>query len=152
MERVEFWLPKGKYGFLCNFYKAPTIIDGKEYKTNEHFFQSQKFVGKIQEQYIMDLETARQSAREGKRRDFPLRKDWDEVKEDIMYKGLMAKFEQHPLLKKKLLETAGKSLFEVSPYDDYWGTYKDNTGKNRLGILLERVREELLIKEKTKEQ
>lgn len=77
----------------------------------------------------MDLDTPGESADEGKRRDFPLRRDWEKVKEDIMYKGLMAKFEQHPLIKKKLFETDGKSLFETSPYDKYWGTGRDMKGK-----------------------
>jgi predicted NAD-dependent protein-ADP-ribosyltransferase YbiA (DUF1768 family) len=34
-----------EYQFLSNFYEAVFKIDGKTYPTNEHFFQSQKFIG-----------------------------------------------------------------------------------------------------------
>lgn len=149
MKKVDFWTPKGKYGFLSNFYSSPTIIDGKEYPTNEHFFQSQKFVGNPEEEYILSLPTPAETAKEGKRRDFPLRPDWERVKEDVMLKGLLAKFEQNPVLKQKLLDTKGSNLRETSPYDKYWGTGRDMKGQNRLGFLLEKVREELLEKEGT---
>ena len=147
MKTVDFWTPKGKYGFLSNFYSAPMTINGKEYPTNEHFFQSQKFVGKPEEEYIIALPTPGDTAKEGKRRDFPLRSDWEKVKEEVMLKGLVAKFEQNPVLKQKLLETRGFKLRETSPYDKYWGTGRDMKGKNRLGVLLEKVRDEIFSSE-----
>lgn len=147
MKTIDFWTPKGKYGFLSNFYPSKMKIDGKVYPTNEHFFQSQKFAGKAQELYIMGLETPAETAREGKRRDFPLRKNWGDVKEDIMLNGLIAKFEQNSILKKKLLETRGYCLRETSPYDKYWGTGRDMKGQNRLGVLLEKVRDEIFSNE-----
>jgi len=30
---------------MSNFYPSPIAVDGKQYPTVEHFFQSQKFVG-----------------------------------------------------------------------------------------------------------
>jgi N-glycosidase YbiA len=143
MKTVDFWTPKGKYGFLSNFYRATTTINGVEYPTNEHFFQSQKFVGKPEEQYIIALPTPADTAKEGKRRDFPLRSDWEEVKEEVMLQGLIAKFEQHPELLKRLMDTKGSLLRETSPYDSYWGTGRNMNGKNRLGFLLEKVRDEI---------
>ncbi|PLS19609.1 Swarming motility protein YbiA [Bacillus sp. M6-12] len=145
MKTIDFWTPKGKYGFLSNFYHAPTVMNGVTYPTNEHFFQSQKFAGKPQEQYIIALPTPGDTAREGKRRDFPLRSDWEQVKEEIMLQGLIAKFEQHPELLKRLMETKESSLRETSPYDSYWGTGRNLKGKNRLGVLLEKVRDEILV-------
>ena len=71
-----------------------------------------------------------------------LREDWEEIKEDFMLKGLRAKFSQHHFLKDNLLATGGSILHEDSPWDKYWG-YVKGEGKDRLGILLMQVREEL---------
>lgn len=139
---IDFWGLHGSHPFLSNFYGSPFILDGKQYSTVEHFFQSQKFAGTKYEEYIRCLETPAEAAREGKRRDLPLRKDWEEVKEGVMYKGLIAKFTQNPALQIALLATKGEMLREVSPYDRYWGTGRDQTGKNRLGVLLVRLRDE----------
>ena len=52
--------------------------------------------------------------------------------------ALRAKFSD-PDLRLRLLDTKDSRLEEASPTDMYWG-YK---GKNRLGVLLMQVREEL---------
>jgi hypothetical protein len=101
-----------------------------------------KFEGTEYEEYIRTLNYPSETAREGKRRDLPLRKDWEEVKEDVMYRALKAKFHNFHMWK-KLMETGDKELIEDSPYDYYWGIGRNGTGKNRLGILLMKVREEL---------
>lgn len=44
-EPVLFYRPMHKNGFLSNFYGSAFKLNGKTYATNEHFFQSQKFVG-----------------------------------------------------------------------------------------------------------
>ena len=71
-----------------------------------------------------------------------MREDWDIIRNDIMKKGLIAKFTQNDIIKKKLLETRGKILVENSPYDSEWGNAKN--GKNMLGKLLRDVREDIL--------
>lgn len=60
-----------------------------------------------------------------------------------MYKALLAKFTQHYDLRKLLLETEDRKLVEHSPYDSYWGDGGDGKGKNRLGVLLVKLRSEL---------
>lgn len=140
---VYFWGEKNKNGFLSNFYAAPIEIKGIVYPTTEHYFQSQKFVGEQEEEYIRQLATPKEAAREGKRRDFPLRRDWEEVKEDIMYQAISAKFNQHEKLKQLLLNTREEQLIEDSPFDNYWGVGRNRKGKNRLGILLMKLRNEL---------
>lgn len=142
MKFIKFWTPKGFNGFMSNFYEAPFVVNGVTYPTNEHFFQSQKFAGTSAEQYILSLSTPAETAKEGKRRDFPLRKNWEEVKEEIMLIGLRAKFSQNDEIRKKLLNTGDAVLIENSPYDYYWGAGADGSGKNRLGVLLMQVREE----------
>lgn len=76
-----------------------------------------------------------------KYRDIKMRDDWELIKDDIMKKGLMAKFTQNKELANKLLETGDKILIEDSPYDSYWGNAKN--GKNMLGKLLMDVRQNI---------
>jgi ribA/ribD-fused uncharacterized protein len=139
---IKFWGADKPNGFLSNFYKSPFQLENLRYPTVEHYFQSKKFEGTRFEYYILSLETPIESAREGKRRDLPLRSDWEEVKEQVMYKALRAKFLSHRALFDSFMATGDQDLVENSPFDYYWGTGRDDSGKNRLGILLMRLRKE----------
>lgn len=75
--------------------------------------------------------------------DVRLRADWDQVKDDIMYKALHAKFTQNAHLLEVLLGTGDKEIIEASPRDAYWGWGKDQKGVNMLGKLLMKLRDEL---------
>jgi len=72
---------------------------------------------------------------------YPLRKDWETVKDSIMADGLLAKFSQHEELKKVLLSTGTAKILEKTTGDYYWGIGTKGTGKNMLGILLMELRE-----------
>jgi ribA/ribD-fused uncharacterized protein len=67
----------------------------------------------------------------------------EEVKDGVMKKALIAKFTQHPKLKRLLLSTGDKTLVEHTVNDSYWGDGGDGSGKNKLGLLLMEVREEI---------
>lgn len=69
-----------------------------------------------------------------------IRKDWEQVKIDIMKECLLAKFTQNAKLKQLLLSTGESTIVEDSPRDDFWGIGKHKTGKNMLGKLLMEVR------------
>ncbi len=79
----------------------------------------------------------------GNTRDYPLREDWEEVKENIMYKALKAKFTQHEDCKQLLLQTRDTLLIEHTKNGSYWADGGDGKGKNRLGVLLMKLRNEL---------
>ena len=73
----------------------------------------------------------------------PLRPDWEEVKDDLMYQVCKAKFTQHPDLQEMLLATGNQELQEGNTWGDtYWGVCKGK-GQNKLGKILMRIREEL---------
>ena len=57
-----------------------------------------------------------------------------------MLKALRLKFKTHPDLRAKLLETGSSKLVEHTPRDSYWGDGGNGSGKNRLGVLLMKVR------------
>lgn len=72
-----------------------------------------------------------------------MRPDWEEVKYDVMYEIVKAKFIQNPDLKEKLLSTGDEYLVEGNHWGDRtWGQV-NGVGKNWLGKILMKVREEL---------
>ncbi|HKY05293.1 MAG TPA: NADAR family protein, partial [Blastocatellia bacterium] len=65
------------------------------------------------------------------------------VKDEIMLKAVRAKFTQHKELAEILLDTRGALIVEHTGNDSYWGDGGHGRGKNMLGQILMRVREEL---------
>lgn len=139
---IEFYSTRDAYGCFSNFSRHPVHIGGKRWPTTEHYFQAQKFVGTYHEEEVRHAHTAGESARMGRERSRPLRKDWEEVKEVIMYEALVAKFEQHKVFRDTLMATEDAILVEHTSNDSYWGDGGDGTGKNRLGHLLMKLRDE----------
>lgn len=151
-KEIHFYGKDKPFGFLSNFYPSPFSLAKKLYKTNEHYFQSQKFEGHPEHhQRIIDAPTPAQAFRLGRDRKVPRRADWDAVKEDVMYEGLRMKFEVHKELREKLLETGNKKIVEHTFKDKYWADGGDGSGKNRLGVLLMKLREEIRQKLKKEE-
>ena len=144
---ILFYRRDEPYFEFTNFAEYPIVVDGLQYPTSEHYFQSQKLIGTPFVAHICQLPTARQAF------EFPrqphvspwTRRDWQTVKEDVMYRALVAKFQQHRELQFMLLSTGDRKLVEHSPYDSYWGDGPDGKGLNRLGELLMRVRELLVF-------
>lgn len=131
---------RGLYHFLSNFHEASVYWDGITYRNNEAAFQSAKLVDKNERLQFADM-----SPNEAKKlgRVVTLRKDWEDVKLNIMYEIVKAKFTQNAGLTIRLLETGDVLLEEGNHWGDrYWGTV-NGIGENHLGKILMRVREEL---------
>lgn len=145
---LNFYRERELHGEFSNFFKAPIELDGKIWKTTEHYYQAQK---SLDEDVIENIRLASDPKKAaGLGRSLTLRPHWEAVKEEVMKKALLAKFTQHLDLQKKLLETKGIKLVEKSPFDGYWGSGSDGLGKNRLGELLMELRA-LLEKAQPKE-
>ncbi len=143
--KIYFYHSDQKWGEFSNFSKHAIFLDGKIWATVEHFYQAQKFHNTEFEELIRQTETptlAKLKAHEFLK--IQPCQDWINQKEGIMYRGLGAKFTQHPNLMQLLLSTKGKTLIERSDLDNYWGDGIDGNGKNRLGYLLMRLRREML--------
>ncbi len=142
---IRFYNRYDPYYEFTNFYFAPLKIDGKMWPTTEHYFQAQKFVGTPYVEKIRKFSAPREAFQYS--RDPAVcrwqRTDWEGVKEDIMLKALRCKFDQHTTLRRMLIETRSKKLIEHTSNDSYWGNGGDGSGRNRLGELLMRVRQEL---------
>ncbi|UJR11592.1 hypothetical protein I4U23_015774 [Adineta vaga] len=138
---IHFYRPYDLFGEFSNFYLAPIELDRYTWPTTEHYYQAQKFSSdETHYQNIQRLETPREAffyVRTNK----PSRLDWNEVKDEVMLKACLAKFQQHSNLKELLLSTGDQILVEHTEKDLYWGDGGDGTGRNQLGITLMKVRE-----------
>ena len=142
---IYFYSTRGEYGCFSNFSAHGIELDGQWWPTTEHYFQAQKFAGTDPEhmQAIRSARTPKQAAQMGRDRNHPLRSDWDEVKDDVMRRAVSKKFQTHAALRELLLATGDEYIIENAPGDYYWGCGKNGSGRNKLGLILMEVREEL---------
>jgi N-glycosidase YbiA len=140
---IYFYGKNEKFFEFTNFSRHGFELDGKYWKTSEHYFQAMKFAGTEFEDKVRNAPTPREAANLGRKRDWPLRKDWESVKDDVMRRAVRKKFETHPELKELLLSTGEEEIVENAPGDYYWGCGKNGTGKNKLGKILMELRTHL---------
>jgi len=143
IEKIKFYSVNEAYGEFSNFALFPIKLKGKIWKTTEHYFQAQKFVDKAYQEKIRKASTPMKAAQLGRSRKVRIVKKWDNIRDNVMYEALKAKFTQHEELNELLLATGDKILIEHTENDSYWGDSGDGSGKNRLGKLLMRLREKL---------
>ena len=139
---IYFYRKTGAYYEFSNFSPYGFAIDGTDWPTVEHYFQAQKFHDRAYRERIRTCRLPRQARYLGQTREYPLRDDWDAIREEVMLQALRFKFEVQKL-RSLLLGTGDRMLVERSPYDYFWGAGKDGSGKNRLGELLMLVRIEI---------
>ncbi len=128
------------YGVFSNFSPQGVDLDSAWWPTVEHYFQAQKFAGTPYAEKIRQASSPKQAADLGRSRSVPLRADWEEVKDEVMFRAVRRKFEIHEELRALLLATGEEELVEKAPGDFYWGCGADGSGRNQLGITLMQVR------------
>ena len=138
---INFYSKTKVYSEFSNFHRASFNLDSKEWPTVEQYFQAQKCLDENVQEQIRTLKSPKTVKSMG--RNVVLREDWELVKFDIMEKALKAKFEQNESLKKLLLGTGQKELREHTARDNLWGDGGNGKGKNMLGKILMKVREDL---------
>jgi ribA/ribD-fused uncharacterized protein len=139
---------RGDQWYRSNFYPAKIIIRGQEWETAEHVFQAAKFLDPDTRHLIRVCVTpkfAKQFANEIKDE---IRKDWEKVRIDVMYKTLKLKFNQHPNLRLRLKKSTDYIIEDNYWHDNFWGNCtcekcKDIEGQNWMGKLLMKLRDEL---------
>jgi ribA/ribD-fused uncharacterized protein len=142
-QEIHFYSTRGEHGCFSNFSRHSIFLHGKQWPTSEHYFQAQKFHGTEHEEAVRRCKTPREAADLGRSRKLPLRRDWESVKDQVMLEAVRAKFTQHEDLKAILLGTGDAVLVEHTARDSYWGDGGDGSGRNVLGRILMRVRDEL---------
>ena len=134
---------RGEYSFLSNFYEGKVFTyKGLKFNNTEAPFHAEKCWSRAKE---FEMIRPLQSKRLGRR--VLMRKDWDQIKDRVMYDVCYAKFTQDPVLKAKLLATGNRELVEGNTHGDRcWGMTCSNgvwIGENRLGKVLMKLREDL---------
>ena len=132
---------EGKYAFLSNFYMKKVVWRGVAYKSAEHAYQAQKTTDIKWQQAIKAAPTP--NACKKIARKSPLIADWDQIKVEIMWKIIKAKFTPGSELAKQLLLTGNAILIEGNWWHDYFWGVCNGKGKNMLGKLLMKRREQL---------
>jgi ribA/ribD-fused uncharacterized protein len=140
---IYFYKSNEEYGCFSNFSHHGFLIDGKWWMTSEHYFQAKKFEGTEYEEKIRLLDNPMKAADMGRDHTLPLRKDWENVKDDIMKKAVIEKFTQNQDIKKILIQTGEQDIVEKTTTDYYWGCGANGSGKNMLGLILMETREKL---------
>jgi len=143
------------YRFLSNFHMHMFFYGRYRCASAEHIYQAMKARLERDKQRILRLGTPKLAKIAGQYTNLKCRMDWGEVKVDIMYGILRAKF-KIPVLRKKLIDTFPKKLIEENWWhDNFWGRCTcskcKNKGKNMLGKLLMKVRDKVMkVKKKKK--
>ena len=133
--------------FYCldNFSSFKVLYKGTLYSSVEEAYQALGFAESAPEiaEKIKNSYSAHEAQKIAYANKEKRQENWDDIKLGVMEELLRLKIEQNPYVKKKLLDTKDYTIVEDSPKDSYWGWGEDRTGKNNLGKLWMKLREEL---------
>lgn len=133
----------GEYRFLSNFWPSEVELDSVLFPTVEHAYQAAKTLDKFERLEVLECNTPKHARTKGRK--VTVRSDWEDVKIDIMTSLVRQKFTKHEDLKEKLLATKNCELIEENYWGDtFWGVCKEE-GKNNLGKILMKIREEISL-------
>ena len=132
--------------FLDNTFHTAVEYNNKIYPAAENAFQASKFASKTLVDKFRYM-VAKKAQIEGTKHR-PTVPNWYNNNTTIMYSILKSKF-QNPELKAKLIATYPEPIIHINGYhDNEWGICTcsrcNNSGKNKLGILLIELRNELI--------
>ncbi|ELY5873259.1 NADAR family protein [Cronobacter sakazakii] len=139
-QKIYFYRVNEPYGVFSNFHSTGFSVSEIWWPTVEHYFQAQKFHDEILREKIRSLTSPMEAAKVGRSRNYPLREDWELIKDDVMRFAVLKKFSQNDEAKNILLSTGGAELIEHTKNDRYWADGGDGTGKNMLGKILMETR------------
>lgn len=143
---------RGIYRWLSNFHLVPIRYQGIDFPSTEHAYQAMKsFDHNIRLKFSV---AGGLSCKEAKKLggSIVLRADWDVIKLQVMEEVLRLKFVAGSDLAAQLIATGDEDLVEGNWWhDSYYGVCTCGkpecaTGKNKLGVILMKLREELQAK------
>lgn len=137
----------GPYAFLSNAYPVKVTLDGLTFPSVENAYQAAKTLD-VEKRLQFTVCTATYARKLGTQ--LPRRPDWEQIREDILYKLLKQKFQKGTPLAQQLVKTGDAYLCDINnTHSTYLGAcicarcvYTKH--HNALGELLMRIREELL--------
>ncbi len=156
---LYFGRDRAAFRFLSHFHPSQIALDGADWPTVEHYYQSQKSFDPDYRAAIRAAEHPGQAKRYAasptlprrfskdswfKKHGITPRSDWNEVKLDIMRRADRAKYTQNADLAALLIATGSAELVEDSPSEPFWGSGPDGLGLNWAGRILMEIRNEHL--------
>lgn len=132
--------PESSFGTYAAF---SFELEGKVWPTVEHYFQGMKFTDETWQEKIRAAATPAQARKLGRKRHKSLRRDWKQVRETVMTRGVYVRCRTYSQLAEELLDTGDQKIVENSNFDYFWGCGRDRRGDNRYGHVLMNVRAKL---------
>ena len=109
---------------FSQWWASPFLVDGVAYNTTEHWMMAQKALLfndlEIYQKIIAAKSPAEAKALGRQVRGFD-EASWNARRSEIVVRGNLEKFRQHPDLQAFLLQSKGRVLVEASPVDSIWG-------------------------------
>lgn len=140
---IEFYKEFGELGYLANYSNYGFTKNGVFYKTVEHYYQSEKFNNPEIKERIINAKTPKEASNIGRDRNNIRKPNFKNIKNEVMFEGILEKFRQNRDIAFKLIETRNKKIAEATIDEYYWGIGKDKSGKNIIGDILVKVREKI---------
>lgn len=130
---------KGEYDFLSNRFHWRFEWQGLEYGSAEAAFQASKCTDESERKTFLTC-SSEKAVLKGK--DIVPSPDWEDARVRIMESIIRAKFEQNPILMRRLKETGTRLLINGNnKQETYWGVDLYSwQGENHLGQILMKIR------------
>ena len=130
---------------FSNFSSFQVEYKGRLWPTSEHAYQASHFFDTAPElvEEIANARSAHVAFKIAKANADKAPENWHDIKAGVMLEICRAKLEQNPYVERKLRQTGDLYMVEDSPYDDFWGWGPDKKGRNELGKVWMKLRDEL---------
>lgn len=134
--------------FYCfsNFSSFAVRWRGRLWPTSEHAYQASHFfktAPKLVEK-IYRTKSAHQAYKIARANTDKVPKDWNKKKVGIMEDIVRHKLKQNPYVLHKLIQTGKRKIIEDSSKDGFWGWGRNKNGRNELGKIWMRLRDEII--------
>lgn len=134
---------------FSNFSSFQVEWRGHLWPTSEHAYQAAHFFETAPElvEAIKNFRSAHEAFVLAKSNALKVPKNWEVAKIGIMEDICRHKLQQHTYVREKLLATEDVLIVEDSPVDSCWGWGPDHRGRNELGKIWMKLRDEVRAKE-----
>ncbi|MEK9156903.1 MAG: NADAR family protein [Patescibacteria group bacterium] len=128
--------------FFSAFSAHPITYKDITYKTVEHAYHAQRYTDPKIVYDIVDSQTPEQAWEASQRHKAFQIPDFNERKLAVMEELFRAKLNQHADVRQALFDSGDALIVKHEPKDSWWGDGPDGSGRNEMGKLWMRLRDE----------
>ena len=151
-QSVFFHKKTDNHWILSNMASCPLEVEGIQFKSSEHLFQTLKFATPESITAVYQSKSPKMTAKHYQKLGGHRREDWEQILVDVMKFCLKKKYEQCPEFRKELEQTKGYNIVELqdakndkeSSRANAWGVKtkgQNYEGPNLMGRLLMELRD-----------